>query len=568
MREIGLRAGEHADVWGVQDIMSDPVAFDAWTKTTDDAIFADAAQAMGIDAKPTVDRQIYRDALRQAMSGSLECTIQAVREPLKVRTISKGNALSYYVSGGYQKALHSALRKLKCFRLIGRPVSPTDLEDLVYESEEKLYWISGDYKASTDNLSSGLSQRINRYLAAGLPFELVYRACLESHLCHYPKVDVGESLLEEFKVWCEKHDYDWREYVSRKDGKIWVQVPDVQQVNAQLMGSRVSFPILCLANLALYLIVKCVSNGIFRPERTQIIEWMNRVLINGDDILFAGPLREFELLEVWGRRVGLELSVGKAYVHDEYANVNSTSILYKILPGSTPRQVNYLNTGLFFGLNKVQNKAKDDSKGEGVIDSTHRCATIDRLLDGCLPGRQKEILGNFLSLHRLDITIECGGRNLFVHRSLGGMGVVCPVGWRYEVTQRQYLEAARVMKQFGARIVPDIRPYQTRVLTDYESEKIISPWRATEVEQRATETLRNGRVKAPKCPITQDERNWLEVGVVCTGVVGRKWRAGEELALWHLSDDFNADTLRLEWDLRQLERMSLSFLDNGPVVRQ
>ncbi len=573
MRETGLSVREGAEHWGVTMIKVDPVAYERWTSSgihIDSA--AMAAAELGLKAEPVIMKKIIELALEECERDKLHCTIQAVIEPLKVRIISKGPAFSYYVSGGYQKALHGALREIKCFRLIGRPVSPTDLMDCVYESDEPLYWISGDYKASTDNLSAGLSQSINRLLTAGLPFNLIYRACLEPHVCHYPKVRVDESLCDEFKMWCSSRGLAADEYITHKDGEIWVQVPDITQVNAQLMGSRVSFPILCLANLALYLKVKSVSTGILNPSRTQIIQWMNRVLINGDDILFCGPRREFDLLEKFGAMVGLSLSVGKAYVHHAYANVNSTSFVMNLRePGAIPREVQYLNTGLYFGQHKVLGNTGEGEDGE---DRTHYVDVIDRVMDGCLPGRQKEILISYLTQHREGILRECGGRNLFIHRSLGGMGVRCPVGWRYDVTKAQMVEMTRRMSSKRANVVENIQPYQFRTLPVFEADKLISPWRAMEAPHDDLRPLPKSyreRRKTARWLLDGDDdldTGLLELGI-CEVVNNRtivERNMIQEVDMWEMSGDFDTHTLKREYELNALDTRMRRWIEEGEIL--
>ena len=61
----------------------------------------------------------------------LEAKVEAVLEPFKVRTISKGESLPYYLGKRVQRVLHTAMRSMDCFRLIGRPLDPPDLLDLV-----------------------------------------------------------------------------------------------------------------------------------------------------------------------------------------------------------------------------------------------------------------------------------------------------------------------------------------------------------------------------------------------------------------------------------------------------
>jgi len=60
---------------------------------------------------------------------------------MKVRVISKGPAIPYYRAKELQKALHSALRGMPQFRLIGRWLCPTDLMDLDDSRSESDSWI-------------------------------------------------------------------------------------------------------------------------------------------------------------------------------------------------------------------------------------------------------------------------------------------------------------------------------------------------------------------------------------------------------------------------------------------
>ncbi len=92
----------------------------------------------------------------------VKCTIQAVLEPMKVRVISKGEALPYYTCRPLQHAMHGAMRRMSCFRLIGRPFSPTDLLDLSRKAEKTDHWFSVDYSAATDGLSWTYSGAIFR----------------------------------------------------------------------------------------------------------------------------------------------------------------------------------------------------------------------------------------------------------------------------------------------------------------------------------------------------------------------------------------------------------------------
>jgi hypothetical protein len=349
----------------------------------------------------------------------LNCAIQAVLEPNKVRVISKGESLPYYSCKPLQKALHGAMREMAPFRLIGRPFCPTDMCDLQRKAEKTDKWFSIDYSAATDGLSWKYSGMIFRYLISDLPKhqQEVALQVLGPHNLYYPK----------------------------KDGRKGYELKGVMQ-NGQLMGSILSFPILCLANLGTYLLTTRESQREWTYE-----ERLNHVLVNGDDMVYAADESLWEKHVSIARKVGLEMSVGKAYVHETYANINSTSVhlnLTKEGSARDPYQINYLNAGLFFGQHKVQGSTE---KMELARDhhspdpSSGLVVNINTLLSGSLQkeGKEVELLKEFLSVHGPEIAKEClmwvkhrsYTRNLFIPISLGGMGVVPPMGWKYKISK-------------------------------------------------------------------------------------------------------------------------------------
>jgi len=329
----------------------------------------------------------------------LKCKVQAICEPLKVRVITKGESLPYYSCKWLQKELHTALRSMSCFRLLDRPISPTDLMDLKTKASKDWEWFSIDYSAATDGLSWRYSSRIFSYILQDLPDaqrDLAFKV-LGPHQLSYPV-----------------------------EGR-WV-IKGSQQ-NGQLMGSILSFPLLCLANLGVYLYVTQETQRDWYSE-----ERLNHVLINGDDMLYASRPEDWDFHTEIGRRLGLEMSVGKAYRHHTFCNVNSVSFHYSLRDSGTPWQIDFLNSGLFFGQSKVHD---DEEKNEVTI--------INRLLEGCLPGRSSSLLSMYLhrnkeGINRITSVPFEGGlinRNLFLPISVGGMGVEKPPGFRCHVTRDQ-----------------------------------------------------------------------------------------------------------------------------------
>jgi hypothetical protein len=373
-----------------------------------------------------------RDTFNAA--GQISCTIQGVLEPMKVRVISKGEALPYYSMKPLQKSLWSALQQFSCFRLTGRPFSPCDVQDLRSKSGPDDQWFSIDYSAATDGLSWKYSGRILSTIISGLSprDQEIAMSVLGPHRLHYPSSRGGVT----FKG------------VMRR---------------GQLMGSILSFPILCLANLGVYL--RAMSE---HQRGWTIGEQLKSVIVNGDDMLYVAPDRYWNDHIKFGAAVGLNMSIGKSYHHSVYANVNSTSVHCDLEDKkSTPWQIDFLNTGLFFGQHKVQNSREtagnhhDDGASNGVV------TILPTLLNGCLPGKQGNILRMYIDTHSDEIKRECMymsnngylvpgvgrclSRNLFLPISIGGFGVNPPSGFKFRVTRDQKVLASYL---FGGRYCP------------------------------------------------------------------------------------------------------------------
>lgn len=422
------------------------------------------------------DWQDLNSAIKEIdWSCPLSCEIKGVIEPLKVRVISKGEALPYFSQRKLQRALHDQMRKISCFRLIGRPFSPTDLMDLKKNSRPGDHWFSVDYSAATDGLSWKFSSMILRKLLQNRPETELLSALrvLGPHELHYPQ---------------------WDEKKNRFTKRAW----EGTQVNGQLMGSILSFPILCLANLATYLLTMSGDHYEMGLDYDQVLEG---VLVNGDDMVY--PARP----ELWDRHIkvshdlGLKMSVGKAYRHPYYANINSTSITYRLDRECTPREIPYLNVGLFF-QEPVQKKETEDKKqarserdqarrASGLASSHHEeegvVACVTKLLSGCL-NRKKGIdtLKEYLARHEKVISeetrayIQCGKwkspftRNLFTHPSVGGMGIVPPPGWRFRIKTIEKIVAANLMSSCPTTVCFDQPLSGFPVLEAEEESKV--PW--------------------------------------------------------------------------------------------
>lgn len=309
--------------------------------------------------------------------------VQAVLEPLKVRLITKGESWKYWFSRFYQKYLWDDLQRHPQFVATGRPLFTTDFIGLVArESALGLHlplWVSGDYSKATDRLKIGYSREAFEasLQASHTPSDLreLLRGVLYEQTLHYP--------LRE-------------------------KLDPVKQSNGQLMGSTLSFPILCILNLIAY------WSALERYLGHDVPLDSLPVMINGDDILFRCDSRLYHLWLESVHEMGFELSAGKNYVHDRFFTMNSQGFFWNGASGTVPRRVPMFNVGLLLGQSKVTGR-----------ESTSLRPIWD-LYNEVLRGAQDPVRAHhrFLHYHRDDIATltNRGEYNLFISQSFGGLG--------------------------------------------------------------------------------------------------------------------------------------------------
>lgn len=97
------------------------------------------------------------------------------------------------------------------------------------------------------------------------------------------------------------------------------------------MGSVLSFPFLCAANLIAYyraVVRRCEELGIDIPEPSEL-----SLLINGDDILFISDTPFYNIWKEEIGKLGFTLSDGKNLCHPQYFTINSTLFKTSVLKG-------------------------------------------------------------------------------------------------------------------------------------------------------------------------------------------------------------------------------------------
>jgi len=325
--------------------------------------------------------EVYEKARSCAMDEEADVRLVALAEALKVRVISKGPALTYFVLKPVQKFLHRILRRKRVFALIGETVTPAFLSQVLTprprpEAEGDNLFHSLDYESATDLLDPEVSTVIVDEICdtVGLPpdIRILFHKSLTGH-----KVE-GE-----------------------------------QQVWGQLMGSITSFIVLCLANAAVCRKSYEISTSTQLP--------LNKVplVVNGDDGLVFGPPSFTPIWKSIAASAGLKPSVGKVYTHPVYMNINSTSFEFD---EGVIRHIPYVNMGLVNGLQRSGGQVsavqeETDVDGYGLsMGARHQ-----QLLDTC-PEHLTERVHEAFMRRNMDV-LKKVRVPWYAPESLGGVGL-------------------------------------------------------------------------------------------------------------------------------------------------
>jgi len=366
-------------------------------------------------------------------------------EPLKVRVITKGEALPSYASKSLQKSMKAYINRFPSLVLTTRPLVVEDFrkvwkleKDLEEKFDLKLVFtehVSGDYKAATDKLNIDFTKLIFEQFLEALNVPVadrdVYREVLYSQRLYYPK-----EYSHYLSVHPETKDLGEMRFVptigTQPDGRNGYDSFTVKQVNGQLMGSILSFPVLCIANLICY---KCALDEYIninrkKGEKKRYVNVFNLpVLVNGDDIYFrSNPV----FYQIWLKYIdiaGFVLSVGKNYVHKSVFTINSQCFTYNEATDEI-YETTFLNVGLLIGQSK-----------SGVIGEK---LPIWDLYNKVLKGAYNPVDTHkrFLYYHRDSVAqvSKNGNYNLFLPKDLGGLGFIRPspaIDVRITAFQRQ-----------------------------------------------------------------------------------------------------------------------------------
>jgi len=378
--------------------------------------------------------EIMIDALRACDRDEALAKVACVLEPFKIRIITKGEAALQYVSTFFQKSAFQFNATVPCFRLVGKAPSTLDLIDLRENAERAgisdRQWASSDFSGASDGTAGHFRDTILDCLIMHLPLHIqsLLRSCNGDHIVSYPGPSQYPSM--------EKHGV----------------VGTVKQTLGTLMGEKTSFIILCYEVLAAH-----VSNRRRCGDKRPLDDILQGVLINGDDRLaVSNQTTEHEFWTYCSTYLGFSESVGKSYLHPQYANINSQSYVFDLTKPDTPFRVPVRCSGLEHGQKKL----------DEPFDPT---CVITQILDGCIDSKMEwAVAQRFFRRFAGELTRVAAGRNLFVHPSLGGLGNRAPLRhphrpcridchhrygceWKVEVTEEQTYVASALLNEPSQR---------------------------------------------------------------------------------------------------------------------
>jgi hypothetical protein len=360
--------------------------------------------------------------------GTYRRDVVAIKEPLKVRTITVHEPFEAALFEPYSKKLQSALSRRPEI-LSGKEFDANEfypLRDILRRNPDYVV-VSDDASKATDGLSPELAVRLHE----GFMSDELYRHLVAS---------INNSTLE----------------YSFSDGT----AASFKQVNGQLMGARWSFGTLCVLHLACKRMFYDMHSV---PYRDRFIR------INGDDGLIVIPR---SLLPEYARftRQMWELNPLKSFVSRRFVSFNSQLFDlgsdFNVCPAklaSVPR----IRFNLIAGIDKFGERMQNLTVFNTIVESAGGLSESPNLVHQlwswfvCSPWRE--------SLSYLDSFRR--GNNWFLPLQAGGYGIRVP--WDFHITPRQRAGVtvalrdspdSKSRKRLPTRLVPRSQhPYRGRV---------------------------------------------------------------------------------------------------------
>jgi len=328
----------------------------------------------------------YIDRAIRTMPSELKAKMEIVEDPLKARVITKNN-WNCTILKILQKMIHTVLREHEAFELIGAPLTEEIINKLVRFKGSK--YVSGDYEAATDNFHSDATETVLDRILGNMTGKLSENP---GYLLLAKKSLTGLTIVDS-------------------------EVGTFRMERGQLMGSLLSFPILCIVNFAVWRFateqtfgVKCDGKGLGGIP--------DRVLINGDDIGFCATVAQHALWMSLTPQVGLKPSMGKNYFADEFITLNTQ--LYSWVENKGLVLIRFLNQGLL--INPGNEEISWYLDGQNANSVCSKLESLGPMHDDFVKGAVDKCAASAMFISHHKHLLKQTWRNLFGPREHGGLG--------------------------------------------------------------------------------------------------------------------------------------------------
>lgn len=331
---------------------------------------------------------------------ALTVEVQPIAEPGKWRIITKGDGYLYTALQPLQGQMLDRWKRTRYSTMLDDDL--TDKVRKIDATVDEPFWCSGDYEAATD---------------------LLRRQCTLRALA----VLQGRSPLADLA------------YESVQPG--WVVYPDGSKIwgeEGQLMGHPLSFPLLCITNLAVYRTAllqhadSLVDEGSLTvPEARDwlALRW-DMVIVNGDDILFKCSKQLYERFIAVAKSAGLQISVGKNYLSADMCMINS-QVFHRRSDGM--KRLGYLNLKFVTGTSVKEGESF--ATPVGIARDVQKMVELAPWTAGVVPA----VFDRWNTRHYLMRNFV---PNWYMPATLGGFGLVPPDPEKVKYTRLQRKVAA------------------------------------------------------------------------------------------------------------------------------
>jgi hypothetical protein len=217
----------------------------------------------------------------------------------------------------------------------------------------------------------------------------------------------------------------------------------------QLMGSVMSFVVLCIVNMA------AVRRSYELTTGRRISLYRIPALVNGDDGLVRAPPAFLDIWKKYAVVGGLIPSLGKVYSHPTYANMNSTSYVWSDQE-SCFLHVPYVNMGLAYGMQRSAEKS--NLSDIFVVDERHASlgSRHHTLIEMCPPTLRVQVHRLFLKENH-GILHALGNLPWYVPSKYGGVGLrpIEDPDWNGDIDSPQYLFGMTPWQLSAVRFLED-----------------------------------------------------------------------------------------------------------------